>query len=93
MRRATNTINYSDELRWPRAWSLGEVPATDAPGLEGVRDGDRHTEQALERHFRERVAALSSRRASDLELDQPVRDGTRLTARMALAVFDAMQAQ
>ena len=49
-------------------------------------------EQALERHFRERVAALSSSGACDVELDQPVRDGTRLTARMAVAVFDAMVA-
>ena len=49
-------------------------------------------EQALERHFRERVAALSGRGARDVELDQPVRDGTRLTARMALALFDAMVA-
>ena len=38
------------------------------------------------------MAALSSSGASDVELDQPVRDGTRLTARMAVAVFDAMVA-
>lgn len=50
------------------------------------------SEQALERHFRERVAALGSGGARDVELDQPVRDGTRLTARMALALFDAMVA-
>ncbi len=49
-------------------------------------------EQALERHFRERVAALSGNGAGDVDLDQPVRDGTRLTARMALAVWDAMVA-
>jgi 2-oxoisovalerate dehydrogenase E1 component len=49
-------------------------------------------EQALERHFREGVAALSSGGARDLDLDQPVRDGTRLTARMALALFGAMVA-
>ncbi len=49
-------------------------------------------EQALERHFRERVAALSSSGARDVELDQPIREGTRLTARMAVAVFDAMVA-
>ncbi len=49
-------------------------------------------EQALERHFRARVAALGSRGARDVELDQPVRDGTRLTGRMALALFDAMVA-
>jgi len=64
---------------------LGEVrarsvTATDTP------------EQVLEHHFRERLAALSGSRASDVDLDQPVRDGTRLTARMALAVFDAMVA-
>ena len=47
-------------------------------------------EQALERHFRERVAALGSTGAGDVELDQPVRDDTRLTARMAVALFDAM---
>ena len=49
-------------------------------------------EQALEHHFRESVAALSGSGAGDVELDQPVRDGTRLTARMALALFDAMAA-
>jgi 2-oxoisovalerate dehydrogenase E1 component len=49
-------------------------------------------EQALERHFRERVAALRSREGYDADLDQPVRDGTRLTGRMAVAVFDAMVA-
>ena len=49
-------------------------------------------EQALERHFRERVGALSSGGAREVELDQPVRDGTRLTGRMAVAVFDAMVA-
>jgi 2-oxoisovalerate dehydrogenase E1 component len=46
-------------------------------------------EQALESHFRERVAALGAG-GSGAELDQPVRDGTRLTGRMALALFDAM---
>ena len=49
-------------------------------------------EQVLERHFRERVAALSSSGAGEVDLDQPVRDGTRLTGRMALALFDAMVA-
>ena len=49
-------------------------------------------EQALERHFRERVAALGSSGARDVGLDQPVRDGTRLTARMAIELFDAMVA-
>jgi 2-oxoisovalerate dehydrogenase E1 component len=52
-----------------------------------------HTpEQELERNFRERVAALSGRPAAEVNLDQPVRDGTRLTRRMAVAVFDAMVA-
>ena len=49
-------------------------------------------EQALERHFRERVAALGSRGDGDVELDPPFRDGTRLTSRMAVSVFDAMVA-
>ncbi len=49
-------------------------------------------EQELERNFRERVGALSGRRAAEVDLDQPVRDGTRLTGRMALALFDAMVA-
>ena len=47
-------------------------------------------EQRLERNFRERVGALSSGGAADADLDQPVRDGSRLTGRMAVAVFDAM---
>jgi 2-oxoisovalerate dehydrogenase E1 component len=47
-------------------------------------------EQRLERNFRERVGALSSRGAADADLDQPVRDGSRLTGRMAVAVFEAM---
>ena len=49
-------------------------------------------EQELERNFRERVSALSGRSAGEVDLDQPVRDGTRLTGRMAVAVFDAMVA-
>jgi 2-oxoisovalerate dehydrogenase E1 component len=49
-------------------------------------------EQALERNFRERVAALSSKGSSRAELDEPLRDGTRLTGRMAFEVFDAMVA-
>jgi 2-oxoisovalerate dehydrogenase E1 component len=49
-------------------------------------------EQELERNFRERVGALSRSLATEADLDQPVRDGTRLTGRMALAVFDAMVA-
>jgi 2-oxoisovalerate dehydrogenase E1 component len=50
------------------------------------------TERALERNFRERVSALSRGGAADAHLDQPVREGTRLTGRRALAVFDAMAA-
>ena len=49
-------------------------------------------EQALDRHFRELVSALGSGGTGDVEPDQPVRDGTRLTARTALDVFDAMVA-
>ncbi len=49
-------------------------------------------EQELERNFRERVGALSGKSAAEVDLDQPVRDGTRLTGRMAVAVFDAMVA-
>ena len=49
-------------------------------------------EQALERHLRESVAALSGSGVGDVDLDRPVRGGTRLTGRMALALFDAMAA-
>jgi 2-oxoisovalerate dehydrogenase E1 component len=56
------------------------VTATDTP------------EQELERSFRERVGALRGSRPAEVELDQPVREGTGLTGRMALAVFDAMVA-
>ena len=49
-------------------------------------------ERALESYFREHVAALSSNGAGGVELDRPVREGSRLTARMALALFDAMVA-
>jgi 2-oxoisovalerate dehydrogenase E1 component len=49
-------------------------------------------EQALERNFRERVGALSGGGAAEFNLDQPVRDRTRLTGRMAVAVFEAMLA-
>jgi 2-oxoisovalerate dehydrogenase E1 component len=49
-------------------------------------------EQELERNFRERVGELSARRPVGGGLDEPVRDGTSLTGRMALAVFDAMLA-
>ena len=45
----------------------------------------------LRARVRESVAALESG-ASGAESDQPVRDDTRLTARMAVAVFDAMVA-
>jgi 2-oxoisovalerate dehydrogenase E1 component len=56
------------------------VTATDTP------------EQGLERNFRERVGALTRGAAADVDVDQPVRDGTRLTGRMGVAVFDAMAA-
>jgi 2-oxoisovalerate dehydrogenase E1 component len=49
-------------------------------------------EQELERNFRERVGALSARASAGVDLDQPIRDGTSLTGRMALAVFEAMVA-
>jgi 2-oxoisovalerate dehydrogenase E1 component len=49
-------------------------------------------EQALERHLREGVAALARGAADDVDLDRPLRDGTRLTGRLALALFDAMAA-
>ena len=49
-------------------------------------------EEALERHFRESVEGLGSARAAEADLDAPVRDGSRLTGRIALALFDAMAA-
>ena len=49
-------------------------------------------EQALDRNFHERVAALTRGRALEVDLDQPVRDGTRLTGRTALDLFGAMAA-
>lgn len=49
-------------------------------------------EQELERNFRERVTALTRRSTREVDLEEPVRDGTRLTGRMAVAVFDAMVA-
>ena len=49
-------------------------------------------EQELERNFRDRVGALAAPDRPRADLDQPLRDGTRLTGRMALAVFDAMTA-
>lgn len=55
-------------------------PATETP------------EQKLERNFRERVGALHGQASSDVDLDQPVRNGTRLTGRMAVGVFEAMAA-
>jgi 2-oxoisovalerate dehydrogenase E1 component len=47
-------------------------------------------EQELERNFRERISTLSGCAAGDVDLDRPVRDGTRLTGRMALDLFEAM---
>jgi 2-oxoisovalerate dehydrogenase E1 component len=38
------------------------------------------------------VAALDIRRETERDLDQPLRDGTQLTGRAALALFDAMAA-
>jgi 2-oxoisovalerate dehydrogenase E1 component len=49
-------------------------------------------EQQLERNFRDRVSALGGRAAGDIDLDQPVREGTRLSGRMALAIYEAMVA-
>jgi 2-oxoisovalerate dehydrogenase E1 component len=49
-------------------------------------------EQALERNFHERLSTLNKGAGAEPDLDQPVRDGTRLTGRTALAVFDAMVA-
>jgi 2-oxoisovalerate dehydrogenase E1 component len=49
-------------------------------------------EQELERHFRERVGPLSRTAGAEVNLDEPVREGTSLTGRMAVAVFDAMVA-
>jgi 2-oxoisovalerate dehydrogenase E1 component len=60
--------------------AVGSAAAPDTP------------ERALERNFRERVAELSRGGAADANPDQPVREGTRLTGRMALALFDAMVA-
>jgi 2-oxoisovalerate dehydrogenase E1 component len=49
-------------------------------------------DQQLERKFRDALAALRPGAASRADLEQPVRDGSRMTGRMALAVFDAMLA-
>jgi 2-oxoisovalerate dehydrogenase E1 component len=62
---------------------LGEVRALTANDTP---------EQELDHNFRESVSALDGGGAATVDLDQPVRDGTRLTGRMALALFDAMVA-
>jgi 2-oxoisovalerate dehydrogenase E1 component len=49
-------------------------------------------EEALERNFIERVTALGKPAPRDVDLAQPLREGTRLTGRGALALFDAMLA-
>jgi 2-oxoisovalerate dehydrogenase E1 component len=50
-------------------------------------------EQELERNFRQRVGSLEAiAPAAEVDLDQPVRDGSRLTARAALRLFEAMVA-
>ena len=49
-------------------------------------------EQRLDRNFRERVGALSSRGNANADPDRPVRADSRLTGRAAVAVFDAMVA-
>ena len=59
--------------------------------VESVRPTET-PEQELERNFRERVAALDIRREAERDVDQPLREGTRLTGRAALALFDAMAA-
>ena len=68
-------------FRWHRGSSLAEsVTATETP------------EQELERNFRERVSALASGGAVSRDVDAPVGEGSRLSGRMALALFDAMVA-
>ena len=50
-------------------------------------------EQELDRHFRQQVSALPSRRTEvAVDLDRPIRAGTKLTGRQATALFDAMLA-
>jgi 2-oxoisovalerate dehydrogenase E1 component len=49
-------------------------------------------EQELERNFRQRLGAFERSAAAQVDLDRPLRDGGRLTGRMALALFDAMAA-
>jgi 2-oxoisovalerate dehydrogenase E1 component len=66
--------------------SLAEVRSAD----QASRPADT-PEQELERNFRERVSALSAD-AANAELDRPVREGTRLTGRVALRLFEAMLA-
>jgi 2-oxoisovalerate dehydrogenase E1 component len=47
-------------------------------------------EQQLDENFRRRVRALRRGGAANVDLDQPLRECTRMTGRMALGVFDAM---
>jgi 2-oxoisovalerate dehydrogenase E1 component len=50
-------------------------------------------EQQLDQHFREQVSALPSGRFEmGVDLDRPVRAGTKLTGRQATALFEAMLA-
>ena len=49
-------------------------------------------EQRLDRNFRERVGGLSTGGNASADPDRPVRADSRLTGRMAVAVFDAMVA-
>jgi 2-oxoisovalerate dehydrogenase E1 component len=50
-------------------------------------------EQQLDRNFRERLLAPRGHRpAAAVDLDAPIRVGTRLTGRLALALFEAMLA-
>jgi 2-oxoisovalerate dehydrogenase E1 component len=51
----------------------------------------RQADEELDRHFREQLGRLSAASSSaGSDLDQPIRAGTALTARQALALFDAM---
>lgn len=50
-------------------------------------------EQQLDQHFREQVSALPGHRSEvAVDMDRPVRAGTRLTGRQAAALFEAMLA-
>ena len=50
-------------------------------------------EQELDRHFRQQVSALPSQRTEvAVDLDRPIRAGTKLTGRQATALFEAMLA-